>query len=57
MAGKDDDESFLSLEDEEPKPKKPKKAKKPKQKQKKTRCFYISTMIRYILGQKMYHVL
>ena len=33
MAGKDDDESFLSLEDEEPKPKKPKKAKKPKQKQ------------------------
>ena len=33
MAGKDDDESFLSLADEEPKPKKPKKAKKPKQKQ------------------------
>ena len=33
MAGKDEEESFLSLEDEEPKSKKPKKAKKPKPKQ------------------------
>ena len=33
MAGKDEEESFMSLEDEEPKSKKPKKAKKPKQKQ------------------------